>query len=66
MMFRSEKPSRGAELFMSKMCKLERGEGGDDDGDNEGPRLVVNGGMLGKVEQFCYLHWDLFWTVTQE
>ena len=33
----------------------EGGEGGDDYGVDEGPGLVVNGGMLEKVEQFCYL-----------
>ena len=36
------------------MCER-GGEGGDDDGDNEGLWLVVNGGMLEEVELFCYL-----------
>ena len=36
------------------MCK-KGGEGGDDSGDNEGPRLFLNGGVLEEVEQFCYL-----------
>ena len=31
------------------------GGGGDDYGDVEGPRLVVNGGVLEEVKQFCYL-----------
>ena len=29
------------------------------DGDDEGPRLVVNGSVLEEVEQFC-------WTLKQE
>ena len=29
--------------------------GGDGDGDDEVPRLVVNGGVLEEVEEFCYL-----------
>ena len=53
MVLRSEKSLRGAELCMSQMCK--EGEGGNEDGGVEGPRLVVNGGMLEEVELFCYL-----------
>ena len=34
-----------AEFCMSKINK--RGEGGDVGGDDKGPRLVINGGMLG-------------------
>ena len=44
-MFRSEKSPRGAR----------EGEGGDGNGGDEGPGLVVNGGILEEVEQFCYL-----------
>ena len=32
------------------------GEGGDgNNGNNKAPRLVVCGGMLEEVEQFCYI-----------
>ena len=30
-------------------------EGGDNDGDNEVPALVVNGGVFEEVQQFSYL-----------
>ena len=46
---RSEKSPRGA-----KLCARKR-EDGNDYGDDEGPGLEVNGGMLEEVEQFCYL-----------
>ena len=34
--------------FVCPRCARE-GEGGDDDGDNKGPRLIVNGGVLEEV-----------------
>ena len=52
-MLRSEK-SRGVQNFVCPRCAWE-GEGGDDDGDDEGPGLVVNWGVLEEVRQFCYL-----------
>ena len=52
-MLRFDKSMRGAELCMSKLCK--RGDGVDDDGDDEVPGLVVNGVVLEEVEQFCFL-----------
>ena len=50
---RAEKSPTGAELVCSR-CARER-EGVDFNGGGEGPGLVVNGGMLEEVEQFCYL-----------
>ena len=52
MMLRSEKSPRSTELCPKS---AREGEGGDDNGHDEGPGLVVNGGMLEEVEQFCYL-----------
>ena len=40
--------------FVCPRCARE-GEGGDNDGDDKGPGLVVNGRILKEVEQFCYL-----------
>ena len=48
---------RRVQNFVCPRCGRE-GEG-DDDRDNEGPRLVVNRGILKEVRQFC-------WTVNQE
>ena len=39
--------------FVCPRCVRE-GEGHDGNEDNEGPRLVANGGMLEEVEQFCF------------
>ena len=45
--------SKGVQNFASLKCARE-GEDGDGDGDgDEGHRLVVNGGMLEELEQFC-------------
>ena len=52
-MLRSEKSPRGAEIVCPR-CPRE-GEGGDGIRDEKGPWLVINGGMLKEVEQFCYL-----------
>ena len=40
--------------FVCPSC-AKKGDGGDDYGDEEGPGLVVNGGVLEEVEQFHYL-----------
>ena len=45
---------QGVQNFVCRSCARE-GDGGDDDGDDEAPGLVVNRGMLEEVEQFCYL-----------
>ena len=42
---------RGVQNFVFPRC-ARVGEGGDSDGDDEGPRLVVDGGMLEEVEHF--------------
>ena len=45
---------QGVQNFVCPRCARE-GEGGDGYGGDEGPGLVVNGGILEEVEQFCYL-----------
>ena len=42
--------------FVCPRCARE-GEGGYDDGDDEGPRLVINGGMLRKWNRSAT--WDM-------
>ena len=45
---------QGVQNLVCPRCARE-GEGGDGSEDDKDPGLLVNGGVLEKVEQFCYL-----------
>ncbi len=48
-------------IYLKCVRKHDCGEG-DGDGGSDG--LVVDGGVLKEVQQFCY--WEICWTVKQE
>ncbi len=54
-MLGTEASAGGAELCMSEMCQGEEEKGVDGGDDAEDARLVVDGGELEEVQQFCYL-----------
>ena len=61
-MLRLKKSARDTEPCMSKMCQ---GGGTGDGEENEDTRLVMDGGVLDEVQQFCYSTWEICWIMRQ-